>query len=53
MKIKAISESTGLSDRTIRYYIEQGIIFPDYTENSTSDEKPLIFHRRISMTLVT
>lgn len=33
MKIKAVSEITGLSDRTIRYYIEQELIFPLYYEN--------------------
>ncbi len=33
MKIKAVCESTGLTDRTIRYYIEEGLISPAYTEN--------------------
>ena len=33
MKIKAICEITGLSDRTIRYYIEEGLVSPSYTEN--------------------
>ena len=33
MKIKAVCEYTGLSDRTIRYYIEEGLISPSYTEN--------------------
>lgn len=33
MKIKAVSEITNLSDRTIRYYIEQKLIFPLYFEN--------------------
>lgn len=33
MKIKAVCEATGLSDRTIRYYIEEGLILPKYTEN--------------------
>ncbi len=33
MKIKAVCELTRLSDRTIRYYIEQGLITPSYTEN--------------------
>ena len=33
MKIKAVSEVTGLSDRTIRYYIEQELIFPSFKEN--------------------
>lgn len=33
MKIKAVCELTGLSDRTIRYYIEEGLILPSYTEN--------------------
>lgn len=33
MKIKAVCEMTGLSDRTIRYYIEQELLSPSYTEN--------------------
>lgn len=33
MKIKAVCESTGLTDRAIRYYIEEGLISPAYTEN--------------------
>lgn len=33
MKIKPVCELTGLSDRTIRYYIEQSLISPAYTEN--------------------
>ena len=33
MKIKAVCEATGLTDRTIRYYIEERLISPAYTEN--------------------
>ncbi|MBQ2758515.1 MAG: MerR family transcriptional regulator [Clostridia bacterium] len=33
MKIKAVCEITGLSDRTVRYYVEEGLITPSYTEN--------------------
>ncbi len=33
MKIKTACELTELSDRTIRYYIEEQLIFPAYTEN--------------------
>lgn len=33
MKIKAVCELTGLTDRTIRYYIEQELISPHFTEN--------------------
>lgn len=33
MKIKSVCELTGLSDRTVRYYTEQNLIFPSYTEN--------------------
>ena len=33
MKIKAVCEKTGLTDRTVRYYIEEGLISPSYTEN--------------------
>lgn len=33
MKIKAVCEATGLTDRAVRYYIEEGLIEPDYTEN--------------------
>jgi DNA-binding transcriptional MerR regulator len=33
MKIKAVCERTELTDRTIRYYIEEGLISPAFTEN--------------------
>lgn len=33
MKIKAVCEATGLTDRTIRYYIDERILTPQYTEN--------------------
>ena len=33
MKIKPVCELTGLTDRTIRYYIEENLISPSYTEN--------------------
>lgn len=33
MKIKAVCEATGLTDRTVRYYIEEKLISPVYTEN--------------------
>lgn len=33
MKIKAVCEATGLTDRTIRHYIEEGLIAPEYSEN--------------------
>ena len=33
MKIKTICEITGLTDRTIRYYIEKELVCPAYTEN--------------------
>lgn len=33
MKIKAVCEITGLTDRTIRYYITENLISPAYTEN--------------------
>ena len=33
MKIKTICEVTVLTDRTIRYYIEEQLISPAYTEN--------------------
>ena len=33
MKIKTICDVTGLTDRTIRYYIEEQLISPAYTEN--------------------
>lgn len=33
MKIKTICDVTGMTDRTIRYYIEQRLISPAYTEN--------------------
>ena len=33
MKIKAVCERTGLSDRAVRLYIENGLLAPDKTEN--------------------
>jgi len=33
MKIKAVCERTGLTDRTIRYYIEEGLLSPSFNEN--------------------
>lgn len=33
MKIKEICEKTGLTDRTVRFYIEEKLIDPFYTEN--------------------
>lgn len=33
MKIKTVCDITGLTDRTIRYYIEEQLISPTYTEN--------------------
>lgn len=33
MKIKQVCELTGLTDRAIRYYIEEGLVSPHYTEN--------------------
>ena len=33
MKIKTVCEATGLSDRAIRYYIDEELIYPAYTEN--------------------
>lgn len=33
MKIKAVCEATGLTDRTIRYYIDEELISPECTEN--------------------
>lgn len=33
MRIKAVCEATGLTDRTVRYYIEELLIDPFYTEN--------------------
>ena len=33
MKIKTVCDITGLTDRTIRYYIEEQLISPAYTEN--------------------
>ncbi len=33
MKIKSVCELTGLTDRTIRYYIEEKLISPLYAEN--------------------
>lgn len=35
MRIKAVCEATGLTDRAVRFYIEEGLISPDYTESYT------------------
>lgn len=39
MKIKTVCELTGLSDRTIRYYIEEKLISPSHTENYLGRKK--------------
>ena len=39
MKIKSVCEKTGLTDRTVRYYIEEGLISPEYTENYLGRKK--------------
>ena len=33
MKMKAVCEATGLTDRTVRYYIDENLISPLYSEN--------------------
>ena len=33
MRIKKVCDLTGLTDRTVRYYIEEQLISPAYTEN--------------------
>ncbi len=33
MKIKTVCEQTGLTDRAVRYYIEEEILHPSFTEN--------------------
>ena len=33
MKVKQVCEQTGLTDRAIRYYIDEGLAAPAYTEN--------------------
>lgn len=33
MKIKAVCEATGLTDRAVRYYIEEALVAPGYTIN--------------------
>ena len=35
MKIGAVTQATGLTDRTIRYYIEEGLLQPEFTKNYT------------------
>lgn len=39
MKIKEVCEKTGLTDRAIRYYIENGLVFPDKNENYAGHRK--------------
>ena len=54
MKIKAVCEQTGLTDRTIRYYIEEGLISPIFIQRTTSAERTLTFQKlmwRCSRTL--
>ncbi len=33
MRMKTVCEQTGLTDRAVRYYIEEGLIEPEYIEN--------------------
>ncbi len=33
MKIKQVCEGTGLNDRAICYYIDEGLLQPEFTEN--------------------
>ena len=33
MKIKAVCDATGLTDRTVRFYIEEGLVTPKYQQN--------------------
>ena len=33
MKIKTVCELTGLTDRAVRFYIDEGLLSPDYSEN--------------------
>jgi DNA-binding transcriptional MerR regulator len=35
MKIKSVCEQTGLTDKAVRYYIQNGLVFPIYKENYT------------------
>ena len=35
MKIKEVCEKTGLTDKAIRHYIANGLVFPEYNENYT------------------
>ena len=35
MKMKSVCERTGLTDRTVRYYIEEGLLSPAFIENHT------------------
>ena len=48
MKIKDVCELTKLSDRTIRYYIEQGLITPSYTENYLGRKAYSFFQKDIN-----
>ncbi len=33
MKIGVVCEQTGLTDRTVRFYIEEGLLSPSFTKN--------------------
>ncbi len=54
MRIKEVCEKTGLTDRAVRFYIENELIHPDYTENYTGrksydfSEKDLFILKQIA-----
>ena len=39
MKIKEVCEKTGVTDKAIRTYIKNGLVFPDYEENYPGRKK--------------
>ena len=47
MKIKEICEKTGLTDRTVRYYIEEALISL-FIPKIILDENPSIFQSKTS-----
>ena len=40
MKISEVMQRTGLTERTIRYYEEEGLVTPILTESGGRDKKP-------------
>lgn len=59
MKIKEVSDLTGLTKKAINYYEEQGLITPaktdngyrEYTENDISKLEKIAFYRKLDISI--